>query len=150
RAAQKKLGKGPLPQPVPDVKKLARKEEKKAAHKPEAKGKRGDRGKGKVAPKAGGAATAVLKVGPGNVAQYLAAKGAPVLLRGVGVLQKLRQNEQTHDDAGEKLHQSEKAVVIPPSEGQSKSNAGQVTTVSAFPAPPVDENKGKQKLQESL
>ncbi len=150
KAAQKRLGKGPLPQPVPDVKKLARKEEKKGIPKPETKGKRGDRGKGKAAPKAGGAATAVLKVGPGKVAQYLAAKGAPVLLKGVGVLQKLRQNEQTHDAAAEKLQQSEKAVVIPPSEGQSKSNTGQVNTVSDRPAPTADENKGKQKLQESL
>jgi hypothetical protein len=34
RAAQKKLGKGPPPQPVPDVKKLAKKEEKKEKPKP--------------------------------------------------------------------------------------------------------------------
>ena len=92
----------------------------------------------------------MLKVSSSKVAQYLAAKGAPVLLKGVGMLQKLRQNEQTHDDAAEKLKQSEKAVVIPPSEGQSKSNTGQVNVVSGHPAPVADENKGKQKLQESL
>jgi hypothetical protein len=84
------------------------------------------------------------------VAQYLAAKGAPVLLKGIDMLRKLRQNEQTHDDAPEKLKQSEKAVVIPPSEGQSKSNADQVNVVGDRPAPTADDNKGKQKLQDSL
>src|SRR5258707_15788687 len=57
RAAQKNLGKGPLPQPVPDVKKLARKEEKKGVPKPETKGRRGEKGKGKAS-KPGAAATA--------------------------------------------------------------------------------------------
>src|SRR6185503_9905316 len=150
KAAEKKLGKGPAPKPVPDVKKLSKKEEKpkpKAAGK--GKGARG--GKGKAGRKFRGGASPILKgVGAGKVAQYLAAKAGPVLLRGFGRLQKLRQNEQTHDDAGEKLTQTEKAVVIPLSEGQSKSNAGQVTGVSERPAPVVDENKGKQKLQEKL
>ena len=149
-AAQTQLGKGPPPQPVPDVKKLGKKEEKKDKSKPEARGKRDDRGKGKASPRAGAAATAVLKVGSSKVAQYLSSKGTPVLTRGVGMLRKLRQNEQTHDDAGEKLQQSEKAVVIPSSEGQSKSNTGQVNTVSGRPTPTADDNKAKQKLQESL
>jgi len=89
-------------------------------------------------------------VGPGKVAQYLATKGTPALLKGVGRLQKLKQNEQTHDDAGKKLNQSEKAVVIPPSEGQSKSNAGQVNTVDGRPKPIADESKAKGKLQVTL
>ena len=72
------------------------------------------------------------------------------MLKGFGALGKLKQNEQTHDDAPEKLTQTEKAVVIPPSEGQSISNTGQVSTVSSYPAPVVSENTGKQKLQESL
>ena len=150
KAAEKKLGKGPAPKPVPDVKKLSKKEEKP---KPKAAGKggKGARGKGKAGRKFRGGGSPILKgVGAGKVAQYLAAKAGPVLLRGFGRLQKLRQNEQTHDDAGEKLTQTEKAVVIPVSEGQSKSNAGQVTGVSDRPAPVVDENKGKQKLQEKL
>lgn len=100
RAAQKKLGKGPPPQPVPDVKKLVKKEEKKDQPKPKAKAGKIEKGKGKAALKPGAAASAVLKaVSSSKVAQYLAAKGAPVLLRGVGMLRKLRQNEQTHDDA---------------------------------------------------
>ena len=46
--------------------------------------------------------------------------------------------------------QAEQAVLIPDSEGQSKSNAGQVNVVSDRPAPKVDANKGKQTLQEKL
>lgn len=150
KAAEKKLGKAPQPKPVPDVRKLSKKEEKS---KPKAAGKgaKGARGAGKAGRKFRGGASPVLKgVGAGKVAQYLAAKAGPVLLRGFAKVQKLRQNEQTHDNAGEKLTQTEKAVVIPVSEGQSKSNAGQVTGVSDRPAPVVDENKGKQKLQEKL
>ena len=149
KAAEKKLGKGPAPKPVPDVKKLAKKEEKKGKPKPVAKGKKGVAGRSKGASKAG-AGMATLKVGPGKVAQYLAAKARPALAKGIAVLHKLKQNEQTHDDAAEKLKQSEKAVVIPPSEGQSKSNTGQVTTVNSYPPPAVDDKKAKQQLQDSL
>jgi len=149
KAAEKKLGKGPAPKPVPDVKKLAKKVEKKGKPKPGPKGKKSAAGKGKGGPK-GGAGMAKLKVGPGKVAQYLAAKATPTLAKGIAALQKLKQNEQTHDDAAEKLKQSEKAVVIPPSEGQSKSNTGQVATVNSYPPPAVDDKKGKQQLQDSL
>ena len=150
RAALQKLGKGPAPQPVPDVKKLVKKEEKKDKPKPPAKGQKPKK-PGKGGSKAGAAVSAMLKaVGSSKVAQYLVAKATPVLAKGIGALQKLRQNEQTHDDAAQKRAQAEKAVVIPASEGQAKSNTGQVTHVSGRPAPPVDENKGKQKLQESL
>ena len=150
RAALQKLGKGPAPQPVPDVKKLVRKEEKKDKPKPPAKGQKPQK-PGKGGGKAGAAVSAVLKaVGASKVAQYLAAKATPVLAKGIGALQKLKQNEQTHDNAAEKRAQAEQAVVIPASEGQAKSNTGQVTHVSGRPAPPIDENKGKQKLQESL
>jgi hypothetical protein len=151
KAAEKKLGKGPPPKPVPDVKKIAKKEDKREKPKPETIGRTHHKGKGKAAPKTGGAATAMLKaVSSSKVAQYLAAKGTPVLLKGFGILQKQRQNEQTHDDAAEKLNQSEKAVVIPLAEGQSKGNTGQVNKVSAKPTPSADETKAKQKLQESL
>lgn len=149
-AAEQKLGKGPPPKPVPDVKKLPKKQEKKEKPKAEAKGKKAVKRRGLAVPMARGAVAVLLKVRGGKVAQYLAAKAASVLIKGIGLLQILRQNEQTHDDAAEKLHQSEKAVIIPPSEGQSKSNAGQVNMVSAKPAPAVDENKAKQTLQESL
>jgi hypothetical protein len=150
-AAQKQLGKGPPPGPVPDVKKLAPKELKKEPPKLKARGKAPDRGRGKAAAPAGAAVAGMLKaVGKSKVAQFLAMRGTPALVRGVTGLQRLRQNEQTHDNAGEKLKQTEGAVVNPPAEGQSKSNAGQVETVGERPAPVVDEKAGRRKLQESL
>ena len=152
-AAEKKLGKRPPPKPVSDVKKQASKEEKKGKPKPKVKskpkGKPKPKGKGKVARKAGGAAM-LGAVGHSEVAQYLTQRGASVLIKGMGRLQKLKQNEQTHDNAAEKLKQSEKAVFTPPSEGQSQSNASQVNAVSAKPVPAIDEKRGKKKLQESL
>jgi hypothetical protein len=149
QAAEKKLGRGPPPRAVPDVRKLAPKKDQKP--RVAAKGKRSDAGKGKAAARAGAAAMALLKaVGSSKVAQYLAAKAAPVLARGVTRLQKLKENEQTHDDAGDKLKQSEKAVVNPPAEGQATSNAAQVHAVSANPPPVVEEKKAKQKLTETL
>lgn len=151
KTAEKQLGKGSPPKPVPNINQPAKKEGKTARPKAGAKGKSIGRVKGKTIPKAAGAISALLKgVGSGKVAQYLAAKGTPVLSRGIGQLQSLKQNEQTHDDASEKLQQSEKAVIIPPSEGQSKSNTEQVGQLSDKPAPAVDESKAKQKLQESL
>lgn len=151
KAAEKKLGKGPAPKPVPDVKKLAKKETKKEKAKPAVTGKRDFGKSSKAAAAKAGATTALLEaVGKSKVAQYLAARGMPALAKGVGMLDQLRQHQQTHDDAAEKLKQSEKAVVIPPSEGQSKSNASQVHVVSANRPPVVDETKGKQMLQRSL
>ena len=147
--AQSQLGKGPPPQPVPDVKQQARKETKKTAVKP--------KGGVKVAVRrAGGSKRAPpppparLRVGAGKVAQYLAAKALPVQQRGLAGLRQLRQNEQTHEDAGQKLQHSEKAVVNPPEEGQSKSSAGQVDAVVAKPTPAPNEDVGKRKLQASL
>ncbi|HSE15983.1 MAG TPA: hypothetical protein VLB46_02960 [Pyrinomonadaceae bacterium] len=147
-AAEKQLGKGPPPRPVPDVKKLDKKEDKKTQLK-HTKGKKPGKGKGKRA--SGAAAAALLKAaGTSKVAQYLASKAAPVLAKGFNKLNELRTNQQTHDSADEKRAQSEQAVVIPNSEGQSKSNAGQVNIVSDRPAPKVDPGKGKQTLQETL
>ena len=151
-AAEKKLGKGPAPKLVCDPKKIATKEVKKEKPKPSAKSKSFAKGKIRAAVRVGVNADAGLlgAVGPGKVARYLATKGTAALFKGLGMLQNLKQNEQTHDDAAEKLKQSENAVIIPPSEGQSKSNAGQVNSVGDRPAPTIDENKAKQKLLESL
>ena len=147
-AAEKRLGKGPPPQPVPEVRKPAPKPPKPEAAKAKRRGRRG--AKGLVAKAAAAAAALLGAVGTSKVAQYLAGKALPVLTRGLGALARLKENQQTHDDAGEKLKKSEDAVVIPPSEGQSKSNAGQVDTVSARPAPVVEEKEAKSTLQESL
>ena len=149
KIAQQKLGKGPPPKPVPDVRKPADKKEKKGKAKAKGAGARGGAGKGRAGPKTAGVKAQLKSVG-GKVAQYLIGKAAPVLAKGIDRLRTLSRNEQTHDDAPQKLQQAEMAVVIPASENQSKSNAGQVGEVGGRPAPPVDESKGKQKLQESL
>lgn len=147
-AAQAKLGKGPAPQPVPQVKEPAKKEGKQVKGHAEGRAGRGGKGAGAGKP---GAAPAALKVGRSSkVALFLIGKAAPVLARGNAVLKKLRQNEQTHDEAAEKRQQADASVVIPVSDEQSKSNAGQVTMVDAKPKPVADENKGKQRLQQSL
>jgi len=149
-AAEKALGKGSPPQPVPEVKKPAKKEALKEP--PKRRRRRVAAERGKAAGRAAAAAAAGLlsAVGKGTVAQYLASKALPVLSKGLAALGRLKQNEQTHDDAGEKLRKSESAVVRPPSEGQSKSNAGQVETVDERLPPMVEENKAKGTLQESL
>lgn len=150
-AAEKKLGKGPAPKPVPDVKALAKKPPKKEPPKPAPAKKRAGAAAGKGAPSAGAAAAMLLKaVGKSKVALYLATRGAPVLSRGLAGLGALKRNEQTHATAGEKLGQAVKAVVHPPSEGQSKSNDEQVKLVDARPAPAADAAKARAKLTSTL
>jgi hypothetical protein len=148
RAAEQRLGKGPPPQPVPDVKVPAKPPKKEA---PNRAGRRTAEGRGAAAAKAAaGVAALAAAVGKSKVAQYLAAQAAPVLARGAAMLSRLKRSEQTHDDAPEKLKQTEEAVVIPASEDQSKSNTGQVNTVGARPAPPVEERKAKATLEQSI
>jgi len=148
KAAQQKLGKGPPPKPVPDVRKPADKKEKKAPAKGKGAGGGGAHG-GRSVPKTAGVKAQLRSFG-GKVAQYLLGKAAPVLGKGIDKLRVLSRNEQVHDDAPRKMHQADMSVVIPPSDNQSKGNAGQVGAVGARAAPPVDENKGKQKLKASL
>lgn len=146
-AALKKIGKGPSPKPVPDVRKPADKKEK-ALSKAPAKGKHGSASRG-AGPRSVGIKARLPDFG-GKTAQYLLARARPVFARGAAALGKLSGNEQTHDSAAQKLLQSEKAVVSPPSENQSRSNAVQISDVGDRPAPAVDENKGKRALQASL
>lgn len=149
-AAENRLGQTPPPGPVGKPKGAAAEDQKK--------GKKGEEGKkGKKEKKAAKLSLKKGKKGKGKkkkkespVAEYLKAKGEPILERGEARLAELKTNEQTHDNAADKQKQAEKSVVIPPEEGQSKSNTTQVGTVSAKPAPEVDEKKGKDKLQESL
>lgn len=148
-AGEKQLGKGPQPQPVPDVKKLDKKEDKRTQLKPHPKKKPG-KGRRKGPPSAAAAASMLKGAGSSKVAQYLVSKAAPVVAKGFGKLQQLRQNQQTHDSADQKRAQSDQATVIPDSEGHSKSRGGQVNVVSDRPAPKVDPNTGKQTLQQNL
>ena len=65
-------------------------------------------------------------LGKSEVTKFLAMRGEPVRVRGRNKLRTLSEHEQHHDNAATKLEQTGKAVVIPLSEEQSKSNAGQV------------------------
>ncbi len=146
-AAEKKLGKGPPPKPVPVIKKDKKEPEKKKPKGDQKKKGPGDKGKGK----GGGAGkAAMLAVGKSLVSKYLVGKASPVLMAGIAKLAKLKMNEQTHEDAAQKLGNTTKAVVHPPSEGQAKSNTGQVGDVDAKPAPKPDPQKAKDKLKQSL
>ncbi|HKH91620.1 MAG TPA: DUF4157 domain-containing protein, partial [Gemmatimonadaceae bacterium] len=148
-AAERRIAELPPPKPVPEVHKPAPKPEKTPPPKAKPRAKR--RGGGKSVPKAAEATAALMKaVGGGKVAQYLAAKGGPVFAQGAAKLSKLKANEQTHEDAGEKLKKTEDAVEIPQSEEQATGNAGQVAIVGGRQAPVVDEIKGKRTLAESL
>lgn len=151
-AAKKSLGKGPAPKPVPDVKAKAKAKEKKGDKKAKPKPgkkkkelKKGAKGKGKK----GGAKGKKIAI-RGKVGAWLLAKGAPSISRGKTKLAQLKTNEQKHDDAASKLAQTQKAVVPPALEGQSKGNAGQVKAVDAKPAPPVKENEAKQALNDAI
>ncbi len=148
-AAERRLAELPAPKPVPEAHKASPKPGKTPLPKQKPRSKR--RGGGKAPPKATEATASLKKaVGGGKVAQYLATKGGPVLAQGVAKLSKLKENEQTHEDAGEKLKRSEEAVVIPASEEQATGNVGQVSVVGARPTPVVDETKGARTLARSL
>jgi hypothetical protein len=149
-AAKRRLGHGPPPMPVPEVHKPADKSKtKKAAVKVPHHGVAGPAGRHAHGPRSVGV---VAKLHPegGVVGRYLIAKAMPVLARGIAKLGVLSRHQQTHYNAGQKVHQAENAVKIPPSEGQSKSNFNQVNAVAERPAPAIDENKGKDKLVQSL
>ena len=93
---------------------------------------------------------AKVDVAGGKVAQYLVVKARPVFARGAAALGALSRHEQTHENAAQKVHEAEKAVVVPPSEGQSRGNAVQVEAVKAKPEPRIDPAKGDNTLQASL
>lgn len=146
--AQHRLGRGPPPQPVPDVHEAAPKPRAKPVKAPP-KATRGRGAAGAGGPRSAGARARLKAVG-GKVAQYLVAQAAPVLARGSAALARLSRNEQTHDSAAQKLAQAQKAVVAPANEGQSRSSSLQVAAVGARPAPPVDPKVAQQRLQASL
>ena len=119
-AAKRHLGQGPPPKPVPDVRKPAEKKATKTV-KPPPKAAAGPHAKHATGPHSVGVKAQLTPLTSG-VGQYLVAKAAPVLARGVGKIGNLSLHQQTHDNADRKVHQAEKAVVIPESDGQSKSN----------------------------
>ena len=146
--AQHRLGRGPPPQPVPDVHEAPPQPQAKPVKAPP-KAARGRGPAGAGGPRSAGARARLKAVG-GKVAQYLVAKAAPVLARGSAALARLSRNEQTHDSAAQKVAQAQRAVVAPESEGQSRSSSVQVAAVGARPAPPVNPAVAQQRLQGSL
>ena len=147
-AAERTLAQLPPPRPVPQVRKPAPAPTKAASPKPRPRRKRAP---GKARPKgAGAAATLLQSVGRSVVAQYLAAKGAPVAAQGAAKLSRLKVNEQSHEDGGEKRMHAEAAVVVPRSEEQALGNAGQVGVVGTRPAPVVDQTTAMRTLDRSL
>lgn len=149
-AAKKKLGKGPGPKPIPNVKEKAKVKDKKGGKDKKA-GKKGAKGaKGKGAKGKGGGKEKKAGVIKGKVGAWLMAKGAPAIAKGKTKLEQLKKNEQTHDDAATKLTQTLTAVVPPVVEGQSNSNSSQVTAVDAKPAPQPSEAEAKQKLNDAI
>lgn len=151
QAATQKIENRPAPQPVPDPKTKATKSVADTKSKAAAKDKRAPRGRGRPLPRRGAAAKVTFPaVGKSRVAQYLASRAAPAFVRGAALLHRLKQNEQTHDNAAEKLSQSKRAVVIPQSENQSAANTVQVKAVSARRSPTVDERHANQQLDQSL
>ncbi|MCA6363533.1 MAG: hypothetical protein IM638_10880 [Bacteroidetes bacterium] len=149
-AAEKKHGKGQQPKPlkpkatVVTVQAAAA----KAAQKAKPKGQTDlNVKKGKGGKKAGAAKNPLQAAAKGKVGKFLAMLGGPVLLRGVAKLAQLKANEQTHDDPLTKLGQTEKAVVPPALEGQSKSHGEQVEALNQKPAPePKAEDASKAML----
>lgn len=63
---------------------------------------------------------------------------------------RLANNEKQTETAGTKLAQSEKSVVAPADESQSRANSQQVATVDQIAAPKPDETKARQGLNRAL
>lgn len=86
----------------------------------------------------------------GEVGQDLDQQSAGVCRQGAEKSQQLADNQQAHDEAGEKLSQTESAVVPPAAEGQSRSNAGQVETLDAAPAPVTDPGAAQRERDQAI
>ncbi len=149
-AAEQRLARKPKPAPLPPVRRPKATPPATAKKVPQKRRNRGPRRNAAAPPAA--ALDAALKeaTGSGKVARDLARAGLPVLMRGVKHVQRLKRNEQTHDDATKKKEQSEAAVVMPPSDLQSRSNEAQVGLVAERPEPQVDPAVGKGRLGASL
>lgn len=150
-AAERRLGQLPPAPAVPDVRRLAPTPKAAPTAKPAKRGARRGGYRNTPAPEAKELTEALMaSAGERQIARYLAQQGAPVLLRGVQHLQRLKRNEQKHDDAQAKRGQSEQAVVVPPTEEQSHGNTNQVQGLADRQDPTIDVGAGKSRLQDSL
>jgi hypothetical protein len=121
----------------------------------EGKGEKGKEGAGKekVAPKKSKGVAFVPgkkkkedEAERGPTGQFLEQESAAVCGEAAGKAQVLAQNEQAHDDADEKLKQTESAVKPPEQEGQAQSNADQVEGLDQAQAPEPEEKQAKAKM----
>ncbi|AEE48476.1 hypothetical protein Halhy_0567 [Haliscomenobacter hydrossis DSM 1100] len=130
---------------------------KKAAKKKGGKGKgSGKRAAGKSSSRKRGkkgaaeAAEAALKKSLGAVGKDLSDASSFACAKADEKATDLAENEQTHDDAGEKQQQTDAAVVAPPEEGQAMSNNEQVAGLDAKPEPSTDKEAAKSTLNNAL
>ncbi|HHM21199.1 MAG TPA: DUF4157 domain-containing protein, partial [Bacteroidetes bacterium] len=105
---------------------------------------------GGVTPEEGQAAIPQAAPSAGPAGQYLEQTSAGVCGQAAKKSDKLAANEQTHDDAGEKLSQSEAAVEPPEAEGQAQSNATQVEVLDNAEAPDPKEQEARDKMNAEL
>lgn len=85
-----------------------------------------------------------------NVGAYLNEMAKPAIQSGRMNISRLAANEKQTESALVKLNRTEKAVVVPPAEGQSKSNNKQVIKVAQKPQPSTSEIMAKIKYQLKL
>lgn len=86
----------------------------------------------------------------GEAGQFLDQQSENVCNDAAEQTQELADNEQAHDEAGEKLEQTESAVEAPPEEAQSRSNADQVETVEETEAPASSPEDAQQQLNQAI
>ena len=97
-------------------------------------------GKGKAASKAEG----------GGVGAFLKKMTAAVFQSKKTQVSHLALNEKTKDAPEKKLEQTQKSVVPPVEEGQSRAKASQVETVEQVKAPEPDEAQAKEQFNAAL
>ena len=86
----------------------------------------------------------------GEVGQALDQQSEKVCDQGAEKAQTLADNQQAHDAAGDKLQQTESAVVPPAEEGQSQSNAEQVQTLEGTAEPTTDANAARRERDQAI
>ncbi len=128
--------------PAPEKKGTAAKPPEKAA------GETAKEGEGEV-PAAAEEGKPV-EVSKGEVGQYLEQESAGVCDKAAEKTTELAKNEQTHDDAKQKLEQTEEAVEPPVEEGQSLSNAEQVEKLDEASAPEPSEEQAQGTLNQAI
>lgn len=123
-------------------------DEEKVAEKPKAK--KPKKAAKKAAPKAKKKAAGKAGVATGEVSKHLKkATKAKFNSKNLKISQ-LANNEKKKETPETKLKQTEKAVVPPAEEAQSRSNASQVETVETAPAPQPDEQEARQELNQAM